>query len=336
MSGSEENAAVNWRPDARAIAERMKPVTDHLEAMRLAAIAKRRKAAGIGCGVGGAGVAVALIVMAGGGEQGMIGLVVAGVSALIGLLVFSLMAGSVKSEYVAAFKQGVFAEAARIAVPGMEYQPDSMVPEGSFERSGLYSSRIDRYHGEDCFHGRCGATDIMFSELHVERKETSTDSKGRRKTRWVTVFRGIYLIADFHKDFSCWVKVEPDVAEANFGWLGRKLQGISSDLVRLESPEFEKAFKVTASDQLAARYLLTPDMQERFLELRGKWSGDIRAAFLDSCLHLAVPMRENWFEPDMDAPAGDVAVLHAFLTQLMIVLHITETLDLNTRIWTKE
>lgn len=336
MSGSEERAAVNWRPDARAIAERMKPVTDRLEAMRLAAIAKRRKATGIGLVVAGAGAAIALTFMASGGEQGAVGLFVAGVSALIGFVVFSLMSGGAKREYVAAFKQGVFAEAARLAVPGMEYDPGSMVPESSFERSGLFSSRIDRYNGEDCFHGRCGSTDLMFSELHVERKETSTDSKGHRKTRWVTVFRGIYLIADFHKEFSCWVKVEPDIAEANFGWLGRKLQGISSDLVRLESPEFEKAFKVTASDQLAARYLLTPDMQERFLDLRGKWSSDVRAAFLDSCLHLAIPMRENWFEPDMDAPAGDVAVLHAFLTQLMIVLHITETLDLNTRIWTKD
>ena len=335
MSGSEP-APVNWRPDATAIAGQLRHVTDGLEAIRLAAIAKRKKATGIGFGIAAAGWAIALLLMASSGDAAVGGLIIGGICSLVGLLVFSLMGGGVKKEYLAAFKSRFFSEAVRIAVPGMEYFPQSMVPQHSFESSGLFSSRIDRYNGEDCFRGRCGATDLMFSEIHVERKETSTDSKGHTKTRWVTVFKGIYLIADFHKHFSCRVKIEPDFAEANFGWLGRKMQGITGNLVRLENPEFENAFKVTASDQLAARYLLTPDMQERFLALRGKWSTGIRAAFLDSTLHLAIPMAEDWFEADMDFPAGDIPTLHGFLAQLMIVLHITETLDLNTRIWTKD
>lgn len=335
MSASEQNP-VNWRPDASAIAERLRPVTDRLEGMRLATIAKRKKATGSAFGIGAVGWALALVIMASSDGQGLAALIVGVVCSLIGLLVFSVMAGGAKKEYIAAFKQGVFAEAVGIAVPGMEYHPESMIPQHSFEDSGLFNSRIDRYNGEDCFRGRCGATDIIFSELHVERKETSRDSKGRSSTRWVTVFKGIYIIADFHKEFSCRVKIEPDFAEANFGWLGRKMQGITGNLVRLESPEFEKAFKVTASDQLAARYLLTPDMQERFLALRGSWSAGIRAAFLNSCLHLAIPQTEDWFEPDMAYPAGDVTILHGFLVRLMIILHITETLDLNTRIWTKD
>jgi Protein of unknown function (DUF3137) len=333
VSGSEENA-VDWRPDVPAIAERLRPVTERLEAMRLAAISKRKRATGIALGISGAGWAVALGMMAQGNS--MPALVIGVAATLIGLLVFWIIAGKAKKEYLAEFKHSVFAGAVSRAVPGISYFPESMVPEGSFENGGLFSSRIDRYNGEDCFSGRCGATDLIFSELHVEREESSTDSKGNRKTRWVTVFKGIYLIADFHKDFSCRMKILPDVAEANFGWIGRKLQGISGDLVRLENPEFEQAFKVTASDQLAARYLLTPDMQERFLELRGKWSPEIRAAFLDSSLHLAIPLKEDWFQPDMALPAHDAGMLGDFLSQLMIVLHITETLDLNTRIWTKE
>ena len=162
------------------------------------------------------------------------------------------------------------------------------------------------------------------------------DSKGRTTTNWVTLFKGIYLIVDFHKDFNCRVMIEPDVAEATFGWIGRKMQGLSGNLVRLENPEFEQAFKVTADDALAARYLLTPDMQERFLALRTAWSKNLRAVLMDSCLHIAIPKHEDWFEPDISAPAGDVTMLHGFLTQLMIVLRITETLDLNTRLWSKK
>lgn len=125
------------------------------------------------------------------------------------------------------------------------------------------------------------------------------------------------------------------MAEANFGWLGRKLQGVTGNLVRLGNPEFERAFKVTSDDDVGAHYLLTPDMQERFLALRNRWSDGIRAALVDSCLHLAIPLRDDWFEVREGTPAGAVEPLKDFLEQLVVVLHITETLDLNTRIWTK-
>lgn len=220
--------------------------------------------------------------------------------------------------------------------PGMRYLPEHMVPQGQFEAGGLFSSDIDRYEGEDSLSGRAGATDLLFSELHVQRKETSTDSDGKTSTHWVTVFKGIYLVADFHKDFRCRVKIVPDVAEANFGWLGRKLQGVSGNLVRLANPEFERAFKVTSDDDIGAHYLLTPDMQERFLALRSQWSPNIRAALMDSCLHLAIPMKENWFEAGEANPAGAIQPLQHFLEQLVLILHVTETFDLNTRIWTKE
>ncbi|QTN32866.1 DUF3137 domain-containing protein [Akkermansiaceae bacterium] len=314
----------------------MRPLTDRLEIARREAIAKRGRAIWIALGIAGIGWVVALLIMAAGAETAVPGILAGGFFSIVALLVHLLVGGGAKKAYLAAFKKGVFTEAASIAVPGISYLPESMLPEHTFENGGLFGSRIDRYNGEDCFTGRCGATDLIFSQLHVERKETTTDSEGRNSTKWVTVFKGIYLVADFHKDFSCRVKIVPDVAEANFGWIGRKLQGVSGDLVRLENPQFESAFKVTATDQQAARYLLTPDMQERFLALRGQWNSAIRAAFLDSFLHLAIPMKENWFEPNMSVPAGDVAVLETFLSQLMIVLHITETLDLNTRIWTKQ
>lgn len=291
---------------------------------------------GIALGIAGLSWVASIAIMASGGDQTLMGLVTGGAGSLIAVIVFSIIGGGAKKRYRALYKAEMFSEAVRIAVPGMSYSPASMVPLDSFKRGGLFKSRIDRYSGEDCFSGKVGATELIFSELHAQRKETTTDSKGRSQTRWVTVFKGIYLIADFHKEFRCRVMIEPDVAEANFGWLGRKMQGLSGNLVRLESPEFEQAFKVTADDPLAARYLLTPDMQDRFLALRGDWSPNLRAALTDSCLHIAIPKNEDWFEPDISAPAGDVPILHGFLMRLMIVLHITETLDLNTRLWTKE
>jgi hypothetical protein len=333
MSGS--NTSVNWRPDPAAIAQHLKPVLDELEALRRHALVKRGNARTAASITFALGTLIALALFAVRNENALLSLIIFAASALIALLVHHLVKGDAIPRYLHQFKSIAFRHATRLVAPGIEYSPQSMIPMASFQQGALFNSRIDRYHGEDCFHGKAGQTNILLSELHVQRKDTSTDSKGRTKTTWVTVFQGIYLIADFHKHFNGHVRIEPDVAEATFGWLGRKLQGFSGDLVRLENPDFERAFKVRASDPVEARYLLTPDMQERFLELRNRWSPGIHAALTGSSLHLAIPNRQNWFEPDINTPASHTQQLNDFLQQLVLLLHITEQLDLNTRIWTK-
>lgn len=334
MSDSEEKS-VDWTPDAGAIAEKIRPVIERVEGIRIMALEKHAKAVRRSLTVGGVGAALGLA-FAFTGNGTTIPWVIAGIGLMAAIVTYMVSEGGSKKAYRAIYKTEVFAAAAKEIAPGIRYSPESMVPQSQFEAGGLFSSRIDRYDGEDSFSGRAGSTDLLFSELHVQRKETSIDSKGRTSTRWVTVFKGIYLVADFHKHFRCRVTITPDIAEANFGWLGRKLQGATGNLVRLANPEFEKAFKVTSDDDVGAHYLLTPDMQERFLDLRNRWSPGIRAALVDSCLHLAIPMRENWFEAGEALPAGETSQLQRFLEQLVLVLHITETLNLNTRIWTKE
>jgi hypothetical protein len=338
MSGSNNpaGAAVDRRPDSGGIIARLRPVLDQLEGMRLDALAKRNRARAVVACTAALGVVAALFLVGSGGDQSIAAILVFALTIGLCLLLHHLILGGAVAGYCQQFKSTAFRQAARLVAPGIDYAPTSMVPRSSFERGDLFSSNIDRYRGEDCFHGKAGNTDILLSELHVERKETSRDSKGHTRTNWVTVFRGIYLIADFHKHFRCHVRIEPDIAEAAFGWFGRKIQGFSDDLIRLENPEFERAFKVCASDPVEARYLLTPDMQERFLELRNQWSPDIRAALIDSSLHLAIPIRENWFEPDIGLPADHSKPLADFVEKLALLLQITEQLDLNTRIWTKE
>ena len=335
MSNSEPSVPVA-RPDAKKVMEGLRPVANNLEIFRKEALAKRSRGTLIAAGILLTSWLVAFGIISGSSEA-MIGGVICGVlGTVIAGVVYSQVAGSAKKEYISRFKRELFSKAVSIANPGMDYHPSSMVPKTSFKDGGLFNSRIDRYEGEDAFRGTVGSTELLFSELHVQMKETTRDSKGHSRTRWVTVFKGLYLIADFHKEFTFRVKIMPDVAEATFGWIGRKFQGITGNLVRLENPDFERAFKVTSTDATGARYLLTMDMQERFLALRNNWTSDIRAVLLDSSLHLAIPKSTDWFEPDLNTPADDLATLHTFLMRLTVVLRITETLDLNTRIWTKQ
>lgn len=330
MSVSEENR-VQWRPDIGELVKELQPVMDRLEAGRQEALSRRKTAGLIAFLSIGLGV-VAAVAVAGKRQDATIAvifLIVASV-AVAGLFWHYLGAEPAKA-YRHHFKSTAFKHALRIVAPGMDYLPAGMISRQLFEQSRLFPTSIDRYKGEDLFHGKVGATQISLSELHVQREEGSGKDK-----QTVTVFQGIFMIVDFHKHFRCSVTIEPDFAEAVFGFLGRSLQGLSGNLIRLENPAFERAFKVRGSDPVEARYLLTPDMQERFLALRSDWSTDLRAAFRDSSLVLALPKTSNWFETDIHMPANRPEHLARFFNQLLPLLYIPTKLDLDTRIWTKE
>ncbi len=187
------------------------------------------------------------------------------------------------------------------------------------------------------FKGEVGSTEIIFSELHAEYKTTSTDSKGRRTTSWHTLFKGVMFMADFHKHFKTWVIVRPDFErDGLFGWFNKKLQSFSSDLVKLENPEFETHFKVHGGNPVETRYILTPDMQERLLSLRQSLGTKIIISFQESNICITAPKSNDWFEGDINTSALSISQLGDLASQMHHYFKIVETLNLNTRIWTKE
>lgn len=143
-------------------------------------------------------------------------------------------------------------------------------------------------------------------------------------------------MADFHKEFHGELAVLPDVAEKHFGWFGRKLQTLGGNLQRMENPEFEKAFVVRGADAVEARYILTPDMQERLLALRGRLNDGVRFAFKESQVYIGFSNKGNWFEGDLKRTAHDRGQMREILGQMACCFNIVQDLNLNTRIWTKE
>ena len=346
--------------DATLLAKELKPILDAMEKGRLKSIQQIQKGwkkIGLGALVT-AGAAILILALSsaltpeatthyrmsnmhgsstGGPNASLIFSILVAVAGLIySIVIYTKYIKGHASVYQAGYKSKVISGVTRLIQPGMTYQPDRGISEHSFQKMGLYSGDIDRYHSEDLFAGRIGKTSLMFAEAHAEDKRTRTDSKGKSETYWVTIFQGLLCIVDFNKEFRSWVTVKPDFAESSFGWLGRKVQGLSGDLIRLESPEFERAFVVHGGDQVAARYILTPDLQERLLELRRWFGDDIRLAFHNSKLHLTIPNTDNWFEPSIKRPAHDLSQMHDFIHQMTSIFRLVEMLDLNTRIWTKQ
>lgn len=150
----------------------------------------------------------------------------------------------------------------------------------------------DRSDYEDRITGVRRGVEFEFFEAHLEDKRTTTDGKGRTRTTWVTVFNGQCLRFRFHKEFLGRTLVTRDAGVFNrFG--GRK----EMDRVRLESPRFEKAFEVYSTDQVEARYLLTPDLMQRLVDLEKTFrGGGLRCAFVGGEMLLVVE-GGDLFEP---------------------------------------
>ena len=125
---------------------------------------------------------------------------------------------------------------------------------------------------EDLVEGERNGRAFQLYEAHLEAEQT--DSKGRKSR--TTVFRGQLLRMTFQREFSGRTLVLRDAGLLNFA------QGFGSELKRagLADPKFEKKFEVYTSDQVEARYLLTPTLMESLLRLEKQMHGKrIRCGF---------------------------------------------------------
>lgn len=236
------------------------------------------------------------------------------------------------------FKGEVIAKMVKFVDESLYYSADSRITQSEYFQSKLFLTDVDRYSGDDLVSGTIGKTSIRFSEVHSEYKTESTDSKGRKRTSWHTIFRGIFFIGDFNKHFKGETIVLPDTAENLFGSLGSIFQkmNISRDqLVKLEDPEFEKAFCVYSNDQVEARYILSPKLMQRIVELRKKSGRKIHLSFVRSKVFIAISIGKNLFEPPFFGTMLNFKLIEEFFRYLYLSVSIVEELDLNTRIWTK-
>ncbi len=272
-------------------------------------------------------------------EARIVGFILTGIWLVVGVILYQVRAASLGKTYVIDYKKAVIPRLLQSIDPGLKHECNSGIPAPTFTGTELFTESPDRYSTEDLIHGTCGKTFLQLAEIDAEERRTRTDSDGKTETYYVTIFKGLLLIADFHKDFHGRTFVFPDKAEKTFGSVGRFFQKMGgrreTNLIRLEDPEFEQAFAVYSTDEIEARYILSTAMLRRILDLRARFGKDVRLGFKDSCLTLAVPHGESYLEPNTSRPATDIRQINGMLFELKFFLDTIEELDLNTRIWSK-
>ncbi|NNE90385.1 MAG: DUF3137 domain-containing protein [Verrucomicrobiales bacterium] len=321
--------------DLDSIITELRPTLEALEPQRLE---YKKKSATfllvIGCIVGA-------LVIAGLATQRMIPFLIgAAVAAVISILIFSFTVGKQRGAYLMAFKSAVIPRVLNLIDSGLGFDPNRGIGSDTFRYSELFTTSPDRYQSEDLVWGSYGKTEIQLAEIHAEDRRTRTRD-GKTETYYVTIFQGLLLIADFHKHFQGRTFVLPDNAEKLLGRFGRGLQKLAgrsgTKLVQLEDPEFERTFAIYSNDQVECRYILSTSMMRRILDMKNRFGkDDVRIAFKDSSVWIAIPHTGSYLEPKIGVAAMDPTQIRQMLGELQAFLAIVEELNLNTRIWTKE
>jgi len=148
--------------------------------------------------------------------------------------------------------------------------------------------RADIYDADDCFCGFHQGVPLRVCE-QILKKVYHTKHGNREKT----VFQGIAIELKMNKNFNGKIVVLKDAGFFNHFKKFKDLERIT-----LEDPSFEGLFEVYGTNQVEARFLLTPVFMERIVKLKTLYKGkSIQFSFYDNKVLIAVDTRQNMFEP---------------------------------------
>ena len=247
------------------------------------------------------------------------------------VLIFSWITKKFKKNY----KNLIVEPLLKKVYPEISFNPNEKIPQYHFNKSDLFRTKYDRYLGEDLIEGEIEDIEFQCSELDVSKIEGS--GKNRRR---VTIFKGLYTIGSFNKHFKGHTVVLPDIASNIFGSLiGQWLQSkniLRNNLVKMDNIKFEKEFVVYSTDEIEARYILTPAMMNRILIykkiLRNK---KIAISFVEQNIHIAIHTTKNHFEPTYFTSLYNKKNMIDYLQSIDMIVSFINDLKLNEKLWTR-
>lgn len=237
-------------------------------------------------------------------------------------------------DYTKEFKQNIIRPLIHAIDEKLHYQDSLHVAQHIFDKSDLFSTP-DRLSGNDLVRGKIHNINIQFSDIHAEKKHK--DSKGR--TSWSTIFKGLFIVSEFNKNFNGQTVILPDTAQSTFGnlignWLQSKNMA-RDELVKMDDTEFENEFVVYSTNQVEARYILSHNLMKKLLIFKNKSKHPLHISFIGSNIHMAIEYNKDLFEPTVFSSLLDYKLAKEYVQTLHLAIGIVQELKLNEKLWSK-
>lgn len=237
------------------------------------------------------------------------------------------------SGFASLFKDALIEKIVKFIDDSLVYKKNGFISEYEYKQSALFSAIVDKYNGDDLVSGTIKGVDIHFSEVHTQVEKKS--AKG--KTYWSDIFKGLIIVADFNKNFQGKTVVFPDNTEKFIGSFSHFFQSFSShgELVKLDSPDFEKEFVVYSNDQIEARYILSHSLMQNILQYKKLIGRNLSLSFVGSKIYIAIGFKQKLFEPKIYKSIKSFDEVKIYFQILSLTVDLVNILKLNRRIWSK-
>ena len=201
---------------------------------------------------------------------------------------------------------------------GLTYHPGGFVENDYLYM--IYDFDIDKYSGNDLIFGQIEGVRVKFSD--VEAISIKEDLRGNETHR--ILFAGLLFVADFPKRLK-------GVTQICSGTDDFKDYG--GKRARMDDAEFERYFRVYATDQIEARYALTPSLMESLKLLKMRFHRPINIVLTGDKICMAIRTGRDNFEPDLRRPLVGKGANRFYKDEIGGFLRIVEELRLNRKIW---
>lgn len=239
-------------------------------------------------------------------------------------------------DFESTFKEEIIQPLIHFINPEFRYKSDSHINHNEFLQSGFFENDSYNYTGNDQLIGKYNEVLFQFCDLYV----TKTPTFKTKNESDYEVFSGNFFMAKFNKPFKSETYLVPNYSITE-NLMGSDLDTDSfmvsnsamGEKVILEDPEFNKLFKVYSSDQIEARYILTPSFMERIKHIQRKTNGKLFVSFRKDLIFIANNNEFDYFEPDFYKNLDSKVAILEYYQEIKELLTIIDDLKLNIKIW---
>ena len=239
------------------------------------------------------------------------------------------------SDYTKSFKNKVILPLIQALSKKLDYFPDNHISSKHFTKSKIFTSHPDLVSGNDLVRGEIDGISLEFSDIHAQKRHKNSKSSDS----YSTIFQGLFIVTEFNKHFKGRTVILPDTAQSNFGnlignWFQSK--NFSRDsLIKMDNVAFEKEFVVYGTDQIEARYILSPSLMDKLLHFKKRSKHPLSISFVGGNVYLAIAYNKDLFEPSVFHSLLKYKIAMEYITTLHLAVGIVEELQLNQKLWSK-
>ena len=232
-------------------------------------------------------------------------------------VVSALLTASKRRNFRSNFKNRVVASIAKSF--GLSYDESGGLTADEFFE--IYDCYTNEQSSEDMMSGEVQGVRVRFSDFYAAEKVRTKNG-----TRTDVKFQGVLFVADFHKRLNCEVRV----CHKNSRNLRKYGQRANMDDVK-----FEEFFDVYTTDQVGARYALTPLLMQRLTEIYLRLGSQINAVLREDKIYVAIETWRDNFEPRIDCSLKQDATMALYVDEIGALVGIVSELNLNRKIWSE-